>query len=129
MATIAARTTETFGGEDYRALASARGTDHPKSGTLDISTYTPATDFPDGKIPAILPVKYDADTGLYGKCDAVDTAATLAGFVFHDVALAGSEDLIISVLTDATIVADLVPGDHDLTDGRYFTDEAHGGAS
>lgn len=128
MSTIAA-SAETFGGDDYRWLTSARGTSHPKSGTLDISTFTPVSDFPDGLVPSGLPVKFNAGSGLYEKCDAVDTAANLAGFVWHGVPVAGTNDLVIAIVTDATIDASLTPGTHDLTDGRYFTDEADGGAS
>lgn len=128
MATIATRT-ETFGGDDYRWLTSERGTDHPKSGTLDISTFTPGTDFPNGIVPSGLPVKFNAATGLHEKADAAGTADTLAGFVWHSVPLAGTNDIVFALLTDATVDADLVPGTHDLTSGRYLTDEADGGAS
>lgn len=60
-----ATTTETHGGGDYRWLKSARGTEHPKSGTLDYSTFTANTHFPDGYVPSGLPVYRNPETDLY----------------------------------------------------------------
>jgi len=111
-----ATTTETMSGGDYRWLASARGTEHPVSATLDVSTFD--LDGP-GVIPSGTPVQFNDDSGLYELADDEDTADTLAGFVWHDVA-ANTDDVTAAVLTDATIIADNVPGDHDLTDGRYI---------
>lgn len=113
---ISTTTTTTAGGGDYRWLRTARGTEHPRSGTLDVPKFT-ATD---GVIPSGTPVK-QASSGLYEPADDEDTAATLAGFVWHDRPATGPRQEF-GLLTDATIIADLVPGNHDLTDGRYATD-------
>ena len=60
-------TTETSqGGGDYRWLASARGTQHPKSATLDLSDFTEGTHYPDGYIPSGTPVSYRPADGMYG---------------------------------------------------------------
>lgn len=62
-----ATTTETFGsGGDYRWLKSARGLDHPRSATLDVSAFTEATHYPDGTILSGTPVSYIAASDLYG---------------------------------------------------------------
>lgn len=68
MGTIAT-TTETFGGGDYRWLKSARGTEHPQSGTLDTSTFTEGTHYPNGYFPSGLPVYFNAASGLYEPFD------------------------------------------------------------
>ena len=61
-----AATTTTLGGGDYRWLKSARGTEHPVSGTLDYSAFTDGTHFPDGYFPSGLSLTYSTSTGLYG---------------------------------------------------------------
>lgn len=121
MPTIAT-TTETFGGGDYRWLQSARGTGHPKSGTLDVATFTEATDFPDGFFPSGLPLSFNSGTGLYEPVAAVDSHLSVAGFLWHDINVEGDSNVTAAMLTDVTIVASFVPGDHDLTDGRYLID-------
>jgi hypothetical protein len=120
-----ASVTETFGGGDYRWLATARGTAHPKSGTFDVSSLDGDTEtevLAAGRLLSGLPVAYNSESGLFIQADDEDTVDTLAGFVYHDVSLAGDNDVTIAVLTDATIVAEFVPGEHDLVDGRYTPD-------
>lgn len=113
-------TTETtYGGGDYRWLASARGTEHPKTGTLDVSSVP----ISDGVVKSGTPLKYNAGTGLYVACDPTDTALTVAGFVYHDVAAVSTgADQPAGILTDVTINEAYVPGTHDLADGRYICD-------
>lgn len=113
-----ATTTETVSGGDYRWLLSARGTEHPKSGTLDYSAFTVTG----GYIPSGTPLKYSSGTGLYSPADASGSADTLAGFVWHDIPTNGTNDLPAAILTDATVDASFVPGTHDLSDGRYLCD-------
>lgn len=69
-----ATTTETFGGGDYRWLTSARGTEHPKSGTLDYSAFTAGTHFPNGYVPSGLAVAKIDSSGLYGPWAGTGTA-------------------------------------------------------
>ena len=113
-------TTETtFGGGDYRWLKSARGTEHPITGTLDVSSV-PITN---GVVESGTPVKYDTGSGLFVACDETDSALTLGGYVYHNVAATSTgADQPAAILTDATVDASLVPGTHDLTDGRYICD-------
>lgn len=61
-----ATTTTSYGGGDYRWLASARGTEHPITGTLDYSAFTEGTHFPNGYFPSGLSLTYSTTTGLYG---------------------------------------------------------------
>lgn len=68
MGTIAS-TTVTYGGGDYRWLKSARGTEHPRSGTLDTSTFTEGTHYPSGYFPSGLPLYLNPSSGLYEPFD------------------------------------------------------------
>lgn len=120
--TIATKT-ETYGGGDYRWLADSRALEHPKSGTVDISTFTAGTHYPDGYLPSGTPVTFDSGSGMYEPATASDTADGLAGFVAHDLTVHGGNDLPFAVVTDATIVAEHLPGTYDLTDGRYICDQ------
>lgn len=113
-----ATTTETSAtGGDYRWLRSARGTEHPRSGTLDVAKFTAVN----GVIKSGTPVKRNGTSGLYEPADATDTAATLGGFVWHDRSAVGARQEF-ALLTDATVIANRVPGTHDLVDGRYQAD-------
>lgn len=115
-----ATTTTSYGGGDYRWLASARGTEAPKSGTLDVSTFTENDHYPDGYFPSGTLVQLNTSSGLYEPADETSTADTLAGAVWHDVATNGTDDVTFALLDDITVVAANVPGTHDLTDGRYI---------
>lgn len=215
-----ATTTVTTGGGDYRWLQSARGTDHPKGGTLDYSAFTEGTHFPNGYFPSGLALAKITATGLYapwtgggavtkvqtltrsstsgelklnvdgeqtgeltgsaaafikanidaallalsnvnpGDFTSVQTSATvltitgdipditvtdvdmvggtvvaavatpeattgvsvLAGFLYHDVAVNGTNDLPAAILTDVTIDASACPVTTGLSDGRYICD-------
>ena len=121
--TIATQTETYGGGGDYRWLADSRALEHPKSGTLDISAFTAGTHYPDGYVPSGTPVTFDSGSGLYEPAAATDSAEGLAGFVAHNVSVQGAADLTFAVVTDATIVAEFLPGDYDLTDGRYICDQ------
>lgn len=68
MGTIAS-TTVTYGGGDYRWLKSARGTEHPRSGTLDTSTFTEGTHYPTGYFKSGTPLYLNPSSGLYEPFD------------------------------------------------------------
>lgn len=112
-----APTTEVIaGGGDYRWLKSARGTDHPQSGTLDVSAFTIAN----GVIPSGTPVK--VSSGKYVPVAATSSKTGMAGFVYHDVAATSAgPDQTFALLTDATIIKAFLPGTNDLVDGRYVS--------
>lgn len=112
-------TVETVGGGgDYRWLRSARGTYHPRSASVNTAAFTVGDVIESGT-----PVKGAIDALV--AADATDTIETLTGFVWHDVTVTNTTSEPVAILTDATIIASLVPGAHDLEDGRYLTD-AHG---
>lgn len=57
--------TETFGQDDQSWLASAEGTDRARTITLDLSTFTPATHYPDGYLKSGYALKL-LSGGKYG---------------------------------------------------------------
>lgn len=76
--------TETFGSDDQSWLGSAHGTDATESITLDTSTFTPATHYPDGYFKSGIPLGKITAGGKFGPYDnaAVDGRQTLVGFLF-----------------------------------------------
>lgn len=58
--------TETFDQDDQSWLASAHGTDTARSITLDVSTFTAGTHYPDGFLRSGLPLGKITASGKYG---------------------------------------------------------------
>jgi len=69
--------------DDPSWLGSAHGTDSTETVTLDVSTFTEATHYPDGYIPSGLVLAKITATGLYGPYDDTETdgRATAVGFL------------------------------------------------
>lgn len=118
-----ATTEERWGGGDYRWLASATGFDRPESGTTDNTQFDAEDHYPNGYLPSGTRVTLDAGTGLLEPYDE-DTAdlTTLYGFIAHDEQVRGAKTTV-AVLRDATVIAQYLPGDTDLTDGRYICNQ------
>lgn len=79
--------TESWGQDNQDWLGSAHGTDTARSITLDVSTFTAGTHYPDGFLKSGLPLgKITASNkyGLYSNA-ASDGRETLAGFLFTGV--------------------------------------------
>lgn len=76
--------TETFAQDRRDWLGSAHGTDAPVSITLDVSTFTKATHYPDGFLKSGLPLGKITASGKYGLYadGAADGRQTLVGFLF-----------------------------------------------
>jgi Bacteriophage lambda head decoration protein D len=79
--------TETFGQEDQSWLGSAHGTDMARSITLDVSTFTANTHYPQGFLLSGLPLGKITATGKYGPYNDAQTdgTQTLAGFLLTGV--------------------------------------------
>jgi hypothetical protein len=77
------QTTESFGQDDQSWLASAHGTSNARTITLDTSTFTAGTHYPNGYFPSGLPLGKITATGKYGPYDdaASDGTEVLAGFL------------------------------------------------
>ncbi|SFK73255.1 head decoration protein [Streptomyces pini] len=80
--------TETFGADDQSWLGSEHGTQATESVTLDTSTFTAATHYPDGYFKSGLPLGRITATGKYGLYNgaATDGTETLVGFLYAAVA-------------------------------------------
>ncbi|MFE0039434.1 head decoration protein [Streptomyces sp. NPDC059015] len=79
---------EGFGQDDQSWLASAHGTDTARTITLDTSTFTSGTHYPNGYFPSGLPLGKITASGKYGPYNnaASDGTEVLAGFLFTAVA-------------------------------------------
>ncbi|GGX26986.1 head decoration protein [Streptomyces chryseus] len=76
--------TESFTQDRRDWLGSAHGTDAPVSVTLDVTTFTKATHYPDGYIKSGIPLGKITAGGKYGPYNdaATDGRQTLVGFLF-----------------------------------------------
>ncbi|MEU3289901.1 head decoration protein [Streptomyces longwoodensis] len=75
---------ETFASDDQSWLGSAHGTDCTEPITLDTSTFTPATHYPNGYFRSGIPLGMITATGKYGPYDnsATDGRQTLDGHLY-----------------------------------------------
>lgn len=75
--------TEAFTQDNQEWLGSAHGTDMARSVTLDTSTFTAGTHYPNGYFPSGLPLGRITATGKYGPYNnaAADGTETLVGFL------------------------------------------------
>ncbi|WP_327162103.1 head decoration protein [Streptomyces zaomyceticus] len=80
--------TQTFGGDDQSWLGSAHGTDATESVTLDTSTFTAGTHYPEGFFKSGLPLGRITASGKYGPYNgaASDGTETLVGFLYSALA-------------------------------------------
>lgn len=79
--------TETFNQDRQDWLGSAHGTDTARSITLDVSTFTAGTHYPDGFLKSGLPLGKITASGKYGLYSdaAADGRQTLVGFLLTGV--------------------------------------------
>lgn len=103
--------TETFGPGDQSWLGSAHSIRNCRTETLDISTFTAGTHYPDGFIPSGTPVaKVGGVLVPYDKTEATTTGAgVLAGFVFTDQPVVGSGDFGVPLLDHGRVKTAKVP--------------------
>lgn len=102
---------ETIGTGDQSWLGSHHGIRDCRTELLDISTFTANTHYPNGYIPSGLPVAkvggvlvpYDATEGT------TTNAGILAGFVFTDQRVVGTDDFAVPLLDHGRIVSAKVP--------------------
>jgi hypothetical protein len=80
---------ETFGRDDQSWLGSEHGTSSGRSVTLDLSTFTKNTHYPNGYLPSGTPLGKITASGKYGIYDhttpATDGRQTLVGFLLTPV--------------------------------------------
>ncbi|WP_327725731.1 head decoration protein [Streptomyces europaeiscabiei] len=77
-------TTRTFGVDDQSWLGSEHGTQATESVTLDTSTFTAGTHYPEGFFKSGIPLGKITATGKYGPYNnaAADGTEVLVGFLF-----------------------------------------------
>ncbi|UAJ78320.1 potassium transporter [Leifsonia sp. ZF2019] len=103
--------TETIGGGDLSWLGSSHGIRNARTETIDISTFTANTHYPNGYIPAGTPiaivsglaVPYDVTVGT------TTGAGILAGFILTDQKVVGATDFGAPVLDHGRINTAKVP--------------------
>lgn len=100
---------ETIGGGDQSWLGSSHGIGNCRTETLDISAFTVT----DGFIPSGTPVALSGGKLVpYDGTEATVTGAgILAGFVFTDQPVVGTDDFPVPLLDHGRVVAANVPGD------------------
>lgn len=103
--------TETFGAGDMTWLGSSHGIWECRTEVLDISAFTEADHYPDGYIPSGTPVALVGGLLVpYDSTEATTTnAGVLAGHLFTDQRVIGSDDFGVPLLDHGRVVESKVP--------------------
>lgn len=103
--------TETFGAGDQTWLGSAHGIWECRTEVLDISTFTEEDHYPDGYIPSGTPCAIVGGKLVpYESAEATTTGdGVLAGFLFTDQRVVGTNDFGVPLLDHGRVVAANVP--------------------
>ena len=104
-------TTETFGAGDQSWLGSSHGIHECRTEVLDISTFTEADHYPDGYIPSGTPdAKVSGKLVPYTSAEGTTTGAgVLAGFLFTDQRVVGTNDFGVPLLDHGRVKSAKVP--------------------
>lgn len=102
---------ETFGTGDQSWLGSMHAVVNARTETVDISTFTANTHYPNGYLPSGTPVaKVGGVLVPYDKTEGTTTGAgVLAGFIVTDQAVVGTGDFAAPVLDHGRVKAAKVP--------------------
>lgn len=103
--------TQSYGGGDQSWLGSTHGINNARTETIDISTFTANTHYPNGYIPSGTPVAlvsglavpYDVTTGT------TTGAGILAGHLLFDAPVSGTADFPAAILDHGRVKAAKVP--------------------
>lgn len=121
-------TTETFQTDSQEWLGSAHGTDTGRPATLDTSTFTAGTHYPNGWFPSGLVLGKITATGKYGPYDnaSVDGRQTAVGFLFQAVKApsVNTIDPVGTILQHCFVVEAKLPSGHGL-DANAKTELTH----
>lgn len=113
--------------EDRSWLGSAHGTDATETVTLDVSTFTAGTHYPNGFIPSGIALGKITASGKYGPYSdaAGDGRTTLVGHLFNstEVGSATSVPVAAPMLVHGVIVEAKLPANHGV-DANGKTDVA-----
>jgi len=101
--------TEHYGSGDQSWLGSTHGIGNAKTLTIDVSTFTKATHYPDGALKSGLPVAVvDGLAALYNP-EGTDGSEVLAGFLLFDVKTDGTTDIPGAVLDHGRVRVSRLP--------------------
>ena len=95
---------EQYGAGDQSWLGSAHGIANARTETVDISSFTAATDYPNGYLPSGTFLTMTGG-GLAGKYNGT----VLDGVLLTDQAVVGAEDFPVPVLDHGRIKTDRLP--------------------
>ena len=98
--------TESIGGSDMTWLASDHGIFNARTSTLDVSTFTKATHYPDGYFPSGLPVNVAAEGSVKPWTAA---AGEKLGFLLTDQATDGVTDIPAPIIRHGLIKTKRLP--------------------
>src|SRR5690349_14015377 len=104
--------TETFGSGNIAWLGSGHAIGNARTETIDISTFTAGTHYPDGYIRSGQPVaKVGGVLVPYDATEATVTGAgILAGHVLFDQPVIGSADFPVPLIDHGRVIVSKVPG-------------------
>lgn len=117
---ISLQPTETWIAENRSWLGSAHGTDVTQTVTLDTSTFTEGTHYPDGFVPSGVVLGRITATGLYGPYDnaAGDGREVAAGFLYTSTRMrSGGPDVGAPIHWHGAVIAANLPTDSGLDAG------------
>lgn len=103
--------TETYGTGDQSWLGSSHGIGECRTVQLDISAFTAGTHYPNGYIPSGTPLSLSAGLAVpYTSAEGTTTGAgILAGHLFADAAVVGTNDFPVAVLDHGRVRTSKVP--------------------
>lgn len=103
--------TETFGAGDQSWLGSTHGIHECRTEVLDVSAFTAGTHYPDGYIPSGTPLaKVGGLMVPYTSAEGTTTGAgILAGFLYTDQPVVGTQDFGVPVLDHGRVKSAKVP--------------------
>ena len=102
---------ETLGTGDKSWLASSHGIHNCRTATVDVSAFTAGTHYPNGYIPSGTPVALVGGLLVpYTSAEATTTGAgVLAGHLFNDEAVVGTNDFAAPLFDHGRVKAAKVP--------------------
>lgn len=103
---------EVFGSENRAWLGSQHGTESNRTITLDVSTFTAATHYPEGFIPSGVVLGQITGSGLFGPFDpnALDGRDTAAGHLFNSTPVkAGATNIGAPLFDHGAVVESKLP--------------------
>lgn len=102
---------ETVGTGDQSWLGSAHGIRNCRTVQLDISAFTANTHYPNGYIPSGTPLALSSGMAVpYTSAEGTTTGAgVLAGHLFTDQVVTGSNDFAVPLLDHGRVIAAKVP--------------------